>query len=57
MLGNERLLYSKLGEQALVVRTDDSTVRPQPGELLKVRPQPGKLHWFDADSGKRLAAG
>ena len=54
VLGNERLLYSKLGEQALVVRTDDSTVRPEPGQVLKVRPQPGKLHWFDADSGKRI---
>ena len=56
VLGNERLLYSKLGEQALVVRTDDSTARPAPGEVLKVRPQPGKLHWFDAGSGKRIDA-
>ena len=56
VLGNERLLYSKLGEQALVVRTDDSATRPEPGEVLKVRPQPGKLHWFDADSGKRIVA-
>jgi sn-glycerol 3-phosphate transport system ATP-binding protein len=56
VLGNERILYSKLGEQALVVRTDDSTIRPEPGTHLKVLPQPGKLHWFDADSGKRIAA-
>jgi sn-glycerol 3-phosphate transport system ATP-binding protein len=56
VLGNERLLYSKLGEQPVVVRTDDSTVRPEPGEVLKVQPHPGKLHWFDADSGKRIAA-
>jgi len=56
VLGNERILYSKLGEQPLVVRTDDSTVRPEPGTQLKVRPQSGKLHWFDADSGKRIAA-
>ena len=56
VLGNERLLYSKLGEQALVVRTDDSTARPAPGEVLTVRPQPGKLHWFDAGSGKRIDA-
>jgi sn-glycerol 3-phosphate transport system ATP-binding protein len=55
VLGNERLLYSKLGEQAMVLRTDDSTVRPRPGDVLKVRPHPGKLHWFDADKGKRLS--
>ena len=55
VLGNERLLYSKLGEQALVVRTDDSARRPEPGDQLKIRPQPGKLHWFDAASGKRLS--
>jgi sn-glycerol 3-phosphate transport system ATP-binding protein len=54
VLGDERLLYSKLGEQAMVVRTDDSAVRPEPGDVLKVRPLPAKLHWFDAGTGKRL---
>ncbi len=54
VLGDERLLYSRLGDQAMVVRADDTTVRPQPGDVLKVRPMPGKLHWFDADSGKRI---
>ena len=54
VLGDERLLYAKLGNQAMVVRTDDSAVRPQPGDVLKVRPLPGKLHWFDPDGGKRI---
>jgi len=54
VLGDERLLYARLGEQAMVVRTDDAIVRPQPGDMLKVRPLPGKLHWFDPGTGKRL---
>ena len=55
VLGAERLLYSQLDGQALIVRTDDSTLHPDPGDVLKVRPQPGKIHWFDAGTGKRRA--
>jgi sn-glycerol 3-phosphate transport system ATP-binding protein len=55
VLGDERLLYSKLGEQAMVVRTGDGTARPQPGDVLKVQPLPGKLHWFDAGTGMRVS--
>ena len=54
VLGAERLLHSQLGGQALIVRTDDSTLHPQPGDVLKVRPHPGKVHWFDPAGGKRI---
>ncbi|MFN3988567.1 MAG: sn-glycerol-3-phosphate import ATP-binding protein UgpC [Rhodocyclaceae bacterium] len=54
VLGAERLIYARLGEQPLVVRTDDSAVHPQPDDLLHVRPVPGKLHGFDRETGLRL---
>jgi sn-glycerol 3-phosphate transport system ATP-binding protein len=44
-----------LGDQPVIVRTDDSTLHPAPGDVLKVRPQSGKVHWFDAGTGKRIA--
>jgi len=54
VLGAERLLYSQLGDQAVIVRTDDSTLHPKPGDVLKVRPHPGKVHWFDPGTGLRI---
>jgi sn-glycerol 3-phosphate transport system ATP-binding protein len=54
VLGAERLLYSQLDNQPIVVRTDDTALHPEPGEVLHVRPLPGKIHWFDPASGKRL---
>jgi sn-glycerol 3-phosphate transport system ATP-binding protein len=54
VLGAERLLYSRLGDQAVVVRTDDSALHPESGQVLHVRPIAGKVHWFDSGSGKRI---
>ena len=36
VLGAERLLYSQIGDQPIVVRTDDSTLHPEPGARLTV---------------------
>lgn len=55
VLGAERLVYGKLGEQTLVVRTDDSRAAPRPGDRLHVRPMPGRLHWFDPATQGRLS--
>jgi sn-glycerol 3-phosphate transport system ATP-binding protein len=55
MLGAERLLYCKLGGEALIVRTDESlSVAPELGATLHVAPRPDRLHWFDVESGQRL---
>ena len=53
MLGAERLLYARLGEQLLIVRTEESQTPPALGSVIRVRPRPGREHWFDA-AGKRL---
>ena len=55
MLGAERLLYCRLGDEFLVVRTDESlSSAPAPGATLHVTPRDDRLHWFDAATGKRL---
>ena len=55
MLGAERLLYCRLGDEFLIVRTDESlSLAPKIGETLQVTPRPDRLHWFDAATGHRL---
>jgi sn-glycerol 3-phosphate transport system ATP-binding protein len=55
MLGAERLLYCRLGTEALIVRTDESlSSAPEIGATLHVQPRADRLHWFDKATGKRL---
>ncbi|MBC7445816.1 MAG: sn-glycerol-3-phosphate import ATP-binding protein UgpC [Polaromonas sp.] len=55
MLGAERLLYCRLGDEFLIVRTDESlSLAPSIGQTLQVAPRPDRLHWFDAATGQRL---
>ena len=56
MLGAERLVYCRMGEETLIVRTDESlSSAPEMGATIHVTPRVDRLHWFDAESGKRLA--
>jgi sn-glycerol 3-phosphate transport system ATP-binding protein len=55
MLGAERLLYTRLGSEQMIVRIDERAGPPPAlGSTLHVAPQAGCLHWFDEASGKRL---
>ena len=55
MLGAERLLYCRLGDEFLIVRTDESlSLAPAIGATLHVTPRSDRLHWFDAATGQRL---
>ncbi|MES1980666.1 MAG: sn-glycerol-3-phosphate import ATP-binding protein UgpC [Pseudomonadota bacterium] len=55
MLGAERLVYCRLGNEFLIVRTDESlSSAPEIGSTIHVAPRMDRLHWFDADSGKRI---
>jgi sn-glycerol 3-phosphate transport system ATP-binding protein len=56
MLGAERLLYCKMGDEYLIVRADEGTVAPKIGQTLQVLPRADRVHQFDATSGKRIAA-
>jgi len=56
LLGAERLIHTRLGNELLTVRADEALGAPLPGSTVFVRPQPGKLHWFDGTTGARLDA-
>jgi len=54
MLGAERLVYCRFGDEFLIVRTDESQATPEIGATIHVAPRVDRLHWFDAETGKRL---
>ncbi|OOG41172.1 sn-glycerol-3-phosphate import ATP-binding protein UgpC [Polaromonas sp. A23] len=54
MLGAERLVYCRFGDEFLIVRTDETQATPEIGATIYVTPRPDRLHWFDAATGKRL---
>jgi sn-glycerol 3-phosphate transport system ATP-binding protein len=55
MLGAERLVYCRMGGEAIIVRTDESlSTAPEIGATIHVTPRADRLHWFDAETGKRL---
>jgi len=55
MLGAERLVYGRIGEQQLIVRVEESRPAPAAGQVIRVRPREDRLHWFHADTGARMA--
>ncbi|VTU21442.1 sn-glycerol-3-phosphate ABC transporter ATP-binding protein UgpC [Variovorax sp. PBL-E5] len=55
LLGAERLIYGRIGEEQLIMRTDESQASPAAGDTIRIAARQDKLHWFDAGSGKRNA--
>jgi sn-glycerol 3-phosphate transport system ATP-binding protein len=55
MLGAERLIYARLGNEMLIVRTEENTAAPAPGASLQVTPRADRVHWFDTATGQRMA--
>ena len=55
MLGAERLLYCRLGDEQLVVRTDESVSSPALGETIGLTPRADRVHHFDAATGARVS--
>jgi sn-glycerol 3-phosphate transport system ATP-binding protein len=54
LLGAERLIYGRLGEEQVIVRTEEGGPTPAPGSAVHVTPREGRVHWFDAATGKRI---
>jgi sn-glycerol 3-phosphate transport system ATP-binding protein len=57
MLGAERLIYVRVGDERLIVRVDESTSSPAVGDDVQVMPRADRLHWFDAQTGRRVSQG
>ncbi|MBE7369441.1 sn-glycerol-3-phosphate import ATP-binding protein UgpC [Ramlibacter pallidus] len=56
LLGAERLVYGRINGEQVIVRIEEGAPSPAPDEVIRVKPREDRLHWFDAASGKRLAA-
>ena len=56
MLGAERLLYCRLGDEQLVVRTDEAVVAPALGQTIGLLPRADRVHHFDAGTGIRVSS-
>ena len=56
LLGAERLVYGRVGEEGVIVRIEESAHSPVRGTTIKVAPREDRIHWFDTTSGKRLNA-
>jgi sn-glycerol 3-phosphate transport system ATP-binding protein len=54
LLGAERLVYTRVNNEAVIVRIDESQAAPKVGATISMRPRQDRLHWFDAATGKRL---
>jgi sn-glycerol 3-phosphate transport system ATP-binding protein len=55
LLGAERLVHARLGDETLTLRLDESLPAPQPGSAFHATPRADRLHWFDAKTQKRIA--
>ena len=54
LLGAERLIYGRLGDEPVIVRVEEGAIAPQPDQVIHIRPREDRLHWFDSATGKRL---
>jgi sn-glycerol 3-phosphate transport system ATP-binding protein len=53
LLGAERLVYCKMGADALIVLTQEDQPVPQIGAAICVKPRAERMHYFDAETGRR----
>ena len=54
LLGAERLVHAHLGSETLTLRLDANLNAPSAGQTFRAAPKEGCLHYFNAETGKRL---
>jgi sn-glycerol 3-phosphate transport system ATP-binding protein len=54
LLGAERLIYGRLGDEQVIVRSEENKAVPAPDSIIHVAAREDRLHWFDATTGKRI---
>jgi sn-glycerol 3-phosphate transport system ATP-binding protein len=55
MLGAERLVHGRLAGQPFTLRIDGTLAPPHRGDTLWLSATAEHLHWFDADTGRRVS--
>ena len=53
-LGAERLVYSSMNGEQMIVRIDEQHTPPAIGSTFHVTPRADRMHWFDKETGKRI---
>jgi sn-glycerol 3-phosphate transport system ATP-binding protein len=53
LLGAERLVHARLGDEMLIIRTHEDQGAPAVGSTIRAQPREDRVHWFDAASGQR----
>ena len=48
------LVYATMGGDSLIVRIEEGSAAPKAGDTIHVTPRENRLHWFHAETGKRL---
>ena len=54
LLGAERLVHARLGDETLTLRLDESLPAPPAGSTFCATPRADRVHWFDAATQKRI---
>jgi sn-glycerol 3-phosphate transport system ATP-binding protein len=54
MLGAERLVHGRLGDELFTIRIDGTLVPPAIGDVVSLRMDARHLHWFDAETRQRV---
>ena len=54
LLGAERLLYGKVNGEDVTLRVEEGKAFPKPGETAHILAREDRLHWFNAETGKRI---
>jgi sn-glycerol 3-phosphate transport system ATP-binding protein len=54
MLGAERLIHGRIGTSLFTVRQDSTLAPPAVGDTVSLDASAAHLHWFDADTQRRL---
>jgi sn-glycerol 3-phosphate transport system ATP-binding protein len=56
LLGAERLVHCRLGDEPVIIRTHEDAGAPTVGSTIRARPREDRLHWFDASTQQRIDA-
>ncbi|MDZ4130575.1 MAG: hypothetical protein U1E02_41350 [Hydrogenophaga sp.] len=53
VLGAERLIHARLGDESLIIRIHEDQGAPALGSTVFARPREDRLHSFDTTTGQR----